>query len=381
MYNEVLDIQVFSKDDWICRVLKQTPPIEQLSSNFLPVLPEFSMSDCSDADVVILDVPVSSVPLDIRSHCAARDPRIIVCDRSRGEDNELEDSGLLDVADDIWCAPLNEQRLAFYFGRLLKSIKQRKDLWLSQNYLDTVIDSIPDLVWFKDARGAHLKVNQSFCCLVGKTKEQCHNRGHYYIWDMNAEEYGKGEYVCLESEDIVMKARKTCVFDEKIKSKNGMLQFKTYKSPIFDEDGSLIGTCGVAHDVTDWRNASAEIDIILNSLDFPTVLVDAQDKFQMVNNAFTRVFGKVQEEVCGTDYAAWKNLALTVEGPAAGKTTKATYKHGSTISEMEIIEEPISDIFNQSLGRFCFFRDITRNAENLSGTMRWFVPFSSSRKE
>ena len=83
MYNDVLDIQIFSGDDWICRVLKQTPPIEQLSSNFLPVLPEFSMSDCSDADVVILDVPVSSVPLDIRSHCAARDPRIIVCDRSR----------------------------------------------------------------------------------------------------------------------------------------------------------------------------------------------------------------------------------------------------------------------------------------------------------
>ena len=380
MYNEVLDIQVFSKDDWICRVLKQTPPIEQLSSNFLPVLPEFSMSDCSDADVVILDVPVSSVPLDIRSHCAARDPRIIVCDRSRGEDNELEDSGLLDVADDIWCAPLNEQRLAFYFGRLLKSIKQRKDLWLSQNYLDTVIDSIPDLVWFKDARGAHLKVNQSFCSLVGKTKEQCHNRGHYYIWDMNAEEYGKGEYVCLESEEVVMKARKTCVFDERIKSRNGMMQFKTYKSPIFDEDGALLGTCGVAHDVTDWQNASAEIGIILNSLDFPTALVDASGKFQMVNRAFARTFGVAQEQAAGTDYGAWKKASLKLGG-TTGKVTKATCRSGDAAFDMEIIEEPICDAFKQDLGRFCFFRDVAPSAKNVSGAMRWFVPFKDRDRD
>ena len=65
------------------------------------------------------------------------------------------------------------------------------------------------------------------------------------------EEYEQGEYICLESEEIVLQEKKTCIFDEKVKTKHGMRQFKTYKSPIFDDNEQLIGTVGIAHDVTD----------------------------------------------------------------------------------------------------------------------------------
>ena len=139
-------------------------------------------------------------------------------------------------ADDLWVmdGSADEQLYAAYFRRLLSFMKERADSRRTRICFDTGIDSIPDLVWFKDVKGAHLKVNDGFCHAVEKTKEQIYKRGHYYIWDIPKEEYDQGDYVCLESEDIVMNSRKTCLFDEKVKTKSGMRQFKTYKSPLID---------------------------------------------------------------------------------------------------------------------------------------------------
>lgn len=55
----------------------------------------------------------------------------------------------------------------------------------------------------------------------------------------------KVKFVCNETEDLVRKLRKTCRFDEKVKSKKGLRQFHTYKSPIFNEEGDVIGTVGI----------------------------------------------------------------------------------------------------------------------------------------
>lgn len=83
--------------------------------------------------------------------------------------------------------------------------------------------------------------------------EQIEGRGHYYIWDLTPDEYAKGEFICMESEYEVMEKRKTCIFDEKVKIGDDMRQLKTYKTPLFDLDGSVMGTVGVATDVTQER--------------------------------------------------------------------------------------------------------------------------------
>lgn len=167
--------------------------------------------------------------------------------------------GFFDFATDVCMKPFTEPGVRFFFRKFWDIQKLEMDSWLYRNYLDTLIDGIPDLVWFKDKIGAHWKVNAAFCDTVNKTKEQIHGRGHYYIWDIEPEEYSKGEYICMESEQEVMDQKKTCVFEEKVRIRDEMRLLSTYKSPLFDRDGSVMGTVGFAHDITEERQNQEQI--------------------------------------------------------------------------------------------------------------------------
>jgi hypothetical protein len=53
------------------------------------------------------------------------------------------------------------------------------------------------------------------------------------------------------------------VFDEPLKTSEGMKQLKTYKTPLYDIFGNIEGTVGVAKDVTDFGNMGIELSILV----------------------------------------------------------------------------------------------------------------------
>lgn len=176
---------------------------------------------------------------------------------------------------------MSEEEFCFRLLRWQRQYKRDKDFWQARNYLDATINHVPHLIWYKDKEGVHEKVNESFCKAVNKTMEQIEGRGHYYIWDITSEEYHKGEYVCMESEYEVMEKQETCIFDESVKIGNEMRQLKTYKSPLFDLDGSVMGTVGVGIDVTQERLYE---QMILNNAntDFQTGLYNRRYVYQFI---------------------------------------------------------------------------------------------------
>lgn len=191
------------------------------------------------------------------------------------------------AVDDIWRLPMTEAECLFHVTAWKQTFLAQKDYWETGQYLDTMINSIPSMVWFKDKKGAHLKVNDSFCRIVGKTREQIQGRGHYYIWDIEPEEYAKGEFICMESEYEVMEKRETCVFEENVKVGDELRQFDTYKSPLFDLDGSVMGTVGVARDVTNERRYQQMIIDNANT-DFLTGLYNRRYLYQYIETMGTK---------------------------------------------------------------------------------------------
>lgn len=252
MYHCHILVYCISLQNHLSEVLKENSPLEHFTHSFTESeKPEEEMT--GRADVILADLQGMNAKETLAfliSHKKKETEVILFAGKEQTA--ELMACDLSGITD-IWTLPLTEQEMRFRFSRWQQAYKTQKDLWLTKNYLDSTINSVPHLIWYKDKEGAHMKVNESFCKAVNKTMEQIEGRGHYYIWDIDPDEYAKGEFICMESEYEVMEKRETCIFDENVKIGDDMRMLKTYKSPLFDLDGSVMGTVGVATDVTQER--------------------------------------------------------------------------------------------------------------------------------
>lgn len=250
MYHCNVCIYVIGTQSNLLEILKRMKPFDHFTHEFVssgePEEGLIGKADVIAADLQGLDA--SKILELLLTHKKEDAQLILLADKEQTKLLMNED---LSAVTDIWTMPLSEKELEFHFLRWQQAYKMSKDYWQTRNYLDTTINSVPYMIWYKDKEGAHMKVNEFFCQTVNKTMEQIEGRGHYYIWDIDPEEYAKGEFICMESEYEVMEKRETCIFDEDVKIGDDMRKLKTYKSPLFDLDGSVMGTVGVALDVTE----------------------------------------------------------------------------------------------------------------------------------
>lgn len=252
MYHCQIYIYMITEQSELFAALKEIPALSHFTHEYLTgVSADAAMTE--QADVILADMrqmQTEETLAFLLSHKRKEAELILLADK--------EQTALLAGRDcpditDIWVLPLSEAELRFRFIRWQNTYKMGKDFWQTQSYLDATINCVPHLIWYKDKEGAHMKVNEAFCKAVNKTMEQIEGRGHYYIWDIDPDEYAKGEYICMESEYEVMEKRETCIFDETVKIGDSMRELQTYKTPLFDLDGSVMGTAGVAMDVTQER--------------------------------------------------------------------------------------------------------------------------------
>ena len=248
MYHVQLKIAFIGIAEDKVALWKGIAPKEHFSHSFYTICKEEDLvRELADEEqlLVVMDQASFLSPSMVRKAMPARDSLLILC----ADDPDQLASEDYDAVDDIW---LNHglELARFYFTNVLTRIAERKRAWMQETWLQATINTLPDMVWFKDLKGIHLDVNDAFCTAVAKEKADVRGRDHYDIWDIPKEVYEASDYVCVETEDDVIAARKTCLFDEEVMKADGSLsKLKTYKTPIFDGD-TIIGTVGIARDVT-----------------------------------------------------------------------------------------------------------------------------------
>ena len=146
---------------------------------------------------------------------------------------------------DFWPLPAGEEELRFRFRRWQEANKARTDLWEAESFLEASINSSPNMVWFKTRDGVYEKVNSGFCRIAGKDRSQILGQRYPDILGVEGE-----DPACEASDQETMTSGKSQYSKEMIHTADGKRLLSTYKTPLCDLDGSVMGLVGVGLDVT-----------------------------------------------------------------------------------------------------------------------------------
>lgn len=359
MFEKVLHFRLISSNPTIKELIEHTEPLEHFTHEVQQGLPQ-EEAQISEDDVVFLD-PEHLPKLDsLRRYTRKGTEFIFIVPGNTRPTEEMWHQ-----ADDIWTDGEGGLELSSRWRHKLRTFALRRERDLNNIMLQSVIDASPSLIWFKDAEGAHLEINDSFCTAVGKTKEQIRGKGHSYIWDLSPAEYAQGEFVCMETDLGVMESRKRGVFMETVKSKQGMRKFKTWKAPLFDDKDQVMGTVGIAHDYTDFLNLSEEMQMLLDCMPFATITFDLEGKVKNINSSFMRYFGIDKEKALSLTHEQIMTL-LFANGWQVGEDNAdeihLSAPGGQTVW-LKIDKKQLNDVFACPLGTIAIFNDTTAEHE------------------
>jgi len=143
---------------------------------------------------------------------------------------------------------MHEGRVVGQIG-VVHDITHRKqienELRESESRLRTILEGIPDPVWMKDRDGVFLKVNRAWCAFCGKEKEDVIGKSDFEVFD---EAFASK----VRREDLaVIQSEKRLRYEQCINMVRGMVWSDTVKTPLRDGQGRVIGTIGIARDITE----------------------------------------------------------------------------------------------------------------------------------
>jgi PAS domain S-box-containing protein len=124
---------------------------------------------------------------------------------------------------------------------------------------EAVINMTPDLVFVKDLESKALLRNPA--ALFGKTWDEVEGRKEAE-WHRNPQE---AEQVVANDRKVI-EARTSMQFVEQFTTPQGVRTLLSTKSPLFDEDGKIIGTIGVSTDITERENRARHVEFIMREL-------------------------------------------------------------------------------------------------------------------
>lgn len=241
--------------------------------------------------------------------------------------------------------------------------------------LYALMNSLPDIIVFKDATGRIVEVNDYTCSVLGLDVSEIKGRA---IGEVKSDALPKD--IELGGADAAAFAQGQSVRTEITLGISGTSPrvFEVLKAPILNPDGSPFGMVIIGRDITARAESELELQatkeelesIISTSADAISV-VDLDGLVLRVNAACEGMFGWQQAELLGCllpldsqmDIAAWL-ATIKRGGRVVAAETVRRRKDGRKI-HISVTASPIHDSRGNIVAMSCISRDITERIETL----------------
>jgi diguanylate cyclase (GGDEF)-like protein/PAS domain S-box-containing protein len=167
-----------------------------------------------------------------------------------------------------------------------------------QAFLQSLVHSIPDLIWLKDVEGHYLACNNKFEDFFGAKEQDIVNKTDFDFVDEELAKFFR------ENDKKAIEADGPRTNQEWITFANDNREalLETIKTPLKDKEGEVIGVLGVGHDITALHQAQQQLKLSASVFEHATegiMITDASGVIIDVNNAFTKLTGFTKEEAVG----------------------------------------------------------------------------------
>jgi len=149
----------------------------------------------------------------------------------------------------------NEVKYLIPEGRDITNIKRANDeLIKREHFLQTLINTIPDLIWLKNSDGVYLQCNKRFEDFFGAKEKNIVGKTDYDFVDKELADFFR------EHDNKAMNAEKPTINEELVPFADGHCEFlETIKMSIYDSDKTIIGVLGIGRDITERKQVEEKI--------------------------------------------------------------------------------------------------------------------------
>ena len=271
--------------------------------------------------------------------------------------------------------------------RFIADLKRAEEaLKESEARLQTLIRTLPDLIWLKDPQGVYLSCNPRFEAHFGAKEKDIVGKTDYdFLSKKRAELHRK------EDRQVLEEGRPSRNESEFTFASDGHHEIlETIKTPMYRSDGRLIGVLGIGRDTTDRKKAETKLqrsreryqslyqeslkqtklyESLLRSAPIPLVIYDLDGQATYVNPAFTGTFGFTMEDVEGRripfipkeeEEQSLAAVQKVLSGdPVFSMANRRLTKDGRTL-DVQVSSSCYDDDAGNRAGIVVFLKDVTR---------------------
>jgi PAS domain S-box-containing protein len=181
---------------------------------------------------------------------------------------------------------------------IIRDITDRKQAEEAQQesaaLLRTLIDTLPDLVWLKDAQGVYLACNPRFEQFFGAAEQGIVGKTDYDFIDRD-----QADFFREHDRNAIAVGRPTKNEEEITFADDGHRELlETIKTPIWRAAGKPLGVLGIGRDITERKQAMEELaksyalnEALLQTIPFPMDIVDAQGNILFLSRMMEQAVG------------------------------------------------------------------------------------------
>lgn len=129
-----------------------------------------------------------------------------------------------------------------------------RELRRERTEMRLLFDLVPAMIWFKDTKNNHLRVNKFAADASNRTVEDMEGKSAAYVYPEEAAKYYEDDLIVINSKKPKLGIIEYIVVDGEPK------WIQTDKVPYFDDEGNVIGILVMAQDITERRRSEKELE-------------------------------------------------------------------------------------------------------------------------